>query len=175
LFNLNFNHTFNQTYINTKSTLIKNIFYNTIFFKSQLKKKIYERRSIPKRNRGGWMRACRGKRRRNGHGGIRYWCSSNAKNAANLPEPSQKCQDKVSLLVGCLALLPSFPLNSKLVQKKISLQWFDMNQHLCLAKMRKKERFSVFFFSSLYLVVLLFYTWFIYHYFLFFYFKYLSL
>jgi hypothetical protein len=116
------------------------------------------------------MRACRGKRRRNGHGGIRYWCSSNAKNAANLPEPSQKCQDKVSLLVGCLALLPSFPLNSKLVQKKISLQWFDMNQHLCLAKMRKKERFSVFFFP---LVVLLFHTWFIYHYF--FYFKYLIL
>jgi hypothetical protein len=32
LFNLNFNHSFNQTYINTKPISTKNTFYKTIFF-----------------------------------------------------------------------------------------------------------------------------------------------
>jgi hypothetical protein len=35
LFKLNFNHSFNQTYINIKPTSTKNVFYKTIFFKPQ--------------------------------------------------------------------------------------------------------------------------------------------
>jgi hypothetical protein len=34
LFKLNFNHNFNQIYINTKTTSIKNTFIKYIFFKS---------------------------------------------------------------------------------------------------------------------------------------------
>ena len=39
MFNLNFNHRFNQTYINIKSTSIKNIFYK-IYFKKIITTKI---------------------------------------------------------------------------------------------------------------------------------------
>jgi len=35
LFKLNFNHSFNQIYINTKPTSTKKYFYKIIFFKSQ--------------------------------------------------------------------------------------------------------------------------------------------
>jgi hypothetical protein len=35
---LNFNHSFNQTYINIKPTSTKNVFYKTTFFKPQQKK-----------------------------------------------------------------------------------------------------------------------------------------
>ena len=38
MFNFNFNHSFNQTYINIKPAATKNTFYKTIFFKSQPQK-----------------------------------------------------------------------------------------------------------------------------------------